>query len=108
MPIALKFLQGVPTTLLGMKKVRPMLSRVITVLMIAAAGPAFAQRSINTNPRPLFGNFGPTSDAISRTNPGTQARERPAEPNQIRNLPAFVPPSQSQPSAPPVLDSPAR
>jgi hypothetical protein len=81
---------------------------LLTAATLAAAGPAFAQRSI-TNPRPLFGNFGPTSDAISRTNPGTQARERPAEPNQIRNLPAFVPPSQSPPpTAPPILDNPAR
>jgi hypothetical protein len=104
-------LQEAPTTFLGAKKVHPMPTRIIAVLMVAAlaaAGPAFAQRSINTNPRPLFGNFGPTSDAISRTNPGTQARERPAEPNQIRNLPAFVPPSQSQPTGPPVLNSPGR
>ncbi len=87
-------------------------TRIMAMLMVAtfaAAGPAFAQRSINTNPRPLFGNFGPTSDAISRTNPGTQARERPAEPSQIRNLPAFVPPSQlPPPTAPPILDNPAR
>ena len=81
---------------------------LLTAAAVAAAGPAFAQRTINTNPRPLFGNFGPTSDAISRTNPGNQARERPTEPNQIRNLPGFVPPSQSQPTAPPLLENPAR
>jgi hypothetical protein len=88
-----------------------MLTRLAALFLaaaLAALGPAFAQRSINTNQRPLFGNFGPSSDAISRTNPGNQARERPTEPNQIRNLPGFVSPSQPQPTAPPVLDSPAR
>ena len=80
-----------------------MLIRIMAMLMAAtlsAAAPALAQGPNNTNPRTLFGNFGPTSDAIGRANPGNQARERPTDPNQIRSLPGFVAPSQSQPNAP--------
>ncbi len=81
---------------------------MLTAATLAAAAPSFAQGVNNTNPRTLFGNYGPTSDAIARTNPGNQARERPTDPNQIRSLPGFVPPSQSQPSAPRLPDSPGR
>ena len=80
-----------------------MLTRILAVLIVAtlaAAPPAFAQGSNNTNPRRSFGNFGPTSDAIARTNPGNQARERPTDPSQFRSLPGFVAPSQSQPNTP--------
>jgi hypothetical protein len=87
---------------------RPILTRIMTMFTaatLAAAAPAFAQGANNTNPRTLFGNYGPTSDAIARTNPGNQARERPTDPNQIRNLPGFVAPSQSQPNAPRLPDS---
>jgi hypothetical protein len=72
---------------------------------LAAGGSALAQGSNNTNPRRIFGNFGPTSDAIARTNPGNQVRERPTDPNQIRSLPGFVAPSQLQPKAPRLPDS---
>ena len=85
-----------------------MLTRIMAMLMAAtlgAAAPALAQGSNNTNPRRLFGNFGPTSDAIGRANPGNQARERPTDPNQIRSLPGFVAPSQSQLNAPRLTDS---
>jgi hypothetical protein len=78
-----------------------MLTRIMAMLMaatLAAAGPALAQGSNNTNPRRVFGNFGPTSDAIARTNPGNQARERPTNPNQAFGLPGFVAPSQAQPT----------
>jgi len=85
-----------------------MLTRIMVILIVgtlAAALPAFAQGSNNTNPRRSFGNFGPTSDAISRANPGSQARERPTEPSQSRSLPGFVAPSQSQPTTPLLPDS---
>ena len=89
-------------------KEEPMLTRIMAMLMaatLAAAAPALAQGANNTNPRTLFGNFGPTSDAIGRANPGNQARTRPTDPNQIRSLPGFVAPSQSQPNAPRLPDS---
>ena len=78
-----------------------MRTRIIAILMaatLAAVPPAFAQGSINTNPRRTFGNFGPTSDAIARTNPGNQAREQRTDPNQFRSLPGFVAPAQSRPN----------
>ena len=87
---------------------KPMLTRIMAMMMAAtlvAASPAFAQGSNNTNPRRSFGNFGPTSDAIGRANPGNQARERPTEPSQFRSLPGFVAPSQSQPTTPLLPDS---
>jgi hypothetical protein len=80
---------------------KPMWPRIIAMLMaatLAAVVPAFAQRSLNTNPRTLFGNFGPTSDAIARTNPGNQARQQRTDPNQFRSLPGFVSPAQSRPN----------
>ena len=49
---------------------------VLMAATLAVAAPALAQGANNTNPRTLFGNFGPTSDAIGRANPGNQARER--------------------------------
>ena len=79
---------------------KPMLTRIMAMMMAAtlvAASPVFAQGSNNTNPRRSFGNFGPTSDAVGRANPGNQARERPTDPSQFRSLPGFVAPSQSQP-----------
>jgi len=72
---------------------------------LVAASPVFAQGSNNTNPRRAFGNFGPTSDAVGRANPGNQARERPTDPSQFRSLPGFVAPSQSQPTTPLLPDS---
>ena len=89
-------------------KEEPMLTRIMAMLIaatLAAVAPALAQGSNNTNPRTLFGNFGPTSDAIGRANPGNQARERPTDPNQIRSLPGFVAPSQSQPNPSRLPDS---
>ena len=84
-----------------------MLTRIMAIMMAAlvAGPPAFAQGSNNTNPRRSFGNFGPTSDAISRANPGNQARERPTDPSQFRSLPGLVVPSQSQPTKPLLPDS---
>jgi len=83
----------------------PRITAMMIAATLAAALPVFAQGSNNTYPRRSFGNFGPTSDAISRSNPGNQARERPTDPSQFRSLPRFVAPSQSQPTTPLLPDS---
>jgi len=82
-----------------------MLTRIMVILIVGTLAAALPAWSNNKNPRRSFGNFGPTSDAISRANPGSQARERPTEPSQFRSLPGFVAPSQSQPTTPLLPDS---
>ena len=106
--IALKFLQKESTWLSDANRV---LTRTMAMMIGCHTCRGVPQHSLKGRTTRIRGdrsaNFGPTSDAIGRANPGNQARE-PTLPTRHQDpeaSPGFVAPSQSQPTTPLLPDS---